>query len=361
MPVFELGGSANKSTTTKNATTNTSGTFSKTSMPIVPDWAAGPIQTAAGRIGGLFGQDPGSFVAPANPLHQRAAQEAGWLNDSGWTFDAANGLMANAAGAAPASYQATTYGGATIAPTSNAQASSVLSNLDAYMSPYRQQVVDSALADFDHAAGQTRAQQDLDLAGAGAFGGSGAALTKSMTEGELARGRATTSANLLDQMFNRGAQLSNLDADRRTQAALANSQAANTAAVNQAQLLQQAGLQASDALNTAGQFNATQVENARRRQMEAARGMIDVAGAYGQNQRANIATEAQIGDLMRNVDQQQRQAPLTTTQQLVAMLNGLPINLFVGQNEQGVNAQTETSNSTEKNTTVEAKGGLKFP
>jgi hypothetical protein len=50
------------------------------------------------------------------------------------------------------------------------------------------------------------------------------------------------------------------------------------------------------------------------------------------------------------VNQQQLQAPVTSTQQLVAMLNGLPINLFVGQNQQG----TSTENSTVKSTDINA-------
>lgn len=361
MPVFEFGGGASTSNTNRNSTSTTNGTFSRTTTPIVPDWATAPVQRGAGRVSSLFDLNPSDLVAPINPLQQRAAQEAGWLNDSGWTFSAANGIMANAAGAGPSSYAANAYGGATVAPTSTAQAGSLLQNLDSYMSPYRRDVVDAALADFDHGAGQTRAQQDLDLAGAGAFGGSGAALTKSMTEGELARGRATTSANLLDQMFNRGAQLSNLDADRRTQISLANSQAANMAGLSQAQLAQQAGLARADALNTAGQFNATQAENALRRQMDAARGAVDVATSYGQNQRANIATAAQVGEMMRNIDQQQRQAPITTGEQLIAMLGGLPIELFKAQHEQGVNSQTETSRSTERTREANAKAGFSWP
>jgi hypothetical protein len=192
----------------------------------------------------------------------------------------------------------------------------VLENLDAYMSPYRRDVVDAALADFDHGAGQTRAQQDLDLAGSGAFGGSGSALTRSMTEDALTRGRSTTSANLLDQMFQRGTALSADDANRRQQAAMANAAAA---------------------------------EQALQRQMEAAKGLTDLSTAYEANQRANIATQAGLGETLRGIEQEQRQAPVTSTQQIVAMLQGLPISLFTGEQKTGTESGTTKSKSASLN------------
>lgn len=350
---FELGGSHSNSKTTQSST----GTFNNTTTPIIPSWIEGPVQSTVGRIGGLLNLDPNSLVAPAHPLQQQAAAMVGRLDGTPWAYEAANNAMASAAGPGWDPYAAQTYGGATVGPVANAGAASVLDNLGSYMSPYRQQVVDSALADFDHGAGQTRAQLDLDLAGAGAFGGSGAALSKSMTEEGLVRGRATTSANLLDQMFNRGAELANLDADRRTQVSLANSGAANTATLNQAQLYQQAGLAGADARNAASQFNANLNEQALRRRIEAAQGIGNLADAYSENQRANIAALAGLGQTFRGIDQDQRQAPITSTQQIVAMLSGLPLNLFVGQNEQGVKSENSVSNTRE----TQVKAGVSFP
>lgn len=312
---FKIGGSKTKTSTTSNSS------FNKTTTPIVPEWASTLTQGVAGRVGDLNRLDPYSLVAPTQGLQARAAAGAESLSGSPWNFDAAADLMRGVAGQGPQIYSPT-----------KAQSASLLDNLDAYMSPYRRDVVGAALADYDFGAGQTRAQQDLDLAGSGAFGGSGAALTRSMTEDALTRGRATTSANLLDQMFQRGAGLSADDANRRQQVALANAAAANEA----------------------GRFRAEAGDRTLQRQTEAARGLTDISTAYDANQRANIATQAGIGDTLRGVDQQQRQAPVTSAQQVVAMLSGLPISLFTGQQEQG----TQSSSST--GTTKGSDWGFSF-
>ena len=159
------------------------------------------------------------------------------------------------------------------------------------------------MADFDADAGRTRATQDLALAGQGAFGGSGAALTKSLTEGELARARSSQLAKLNADMFNASAALSGQDADRRQQASAANAQLAMQNAQRQAQL----GLdrQSSD--------------------------------------RANIAAQAALGAQLRSVDQAYRDAPTTALSRQVEMFSGLPLNLFHGQTSDS----TGTRNSTE--------------
>ena len=52
-----------------------------------------------------------------------------------------------------------------------------------------------------------------------------------------------------------------------------------------------------------------------------------------------------VGDDLRNISQAQAQAPVTSTQQIVAMLNGLPINLFTGQQNEGT-SNTQTKGQT---------------
>ena len=118
------------------------------------------------------------------------------------------------------------------------QAASVLDRLSSYMTPFRDQVLAAAMDDYDADAGRRRAAQDLELAGQGAFGGSGAALTRSLTEGELARGRNSRLAGLLDQMFTQGAGLASGDADRRQQASTAAAQLAQARDLQRAQLVQ---------------------------------------------------------------------------------------------------------------------------
>jgi len=308
---LKIGGSASKTKTTSNTTTNS------TRTPIVPEWASNLTQGVAGRVGGLLDIDAQSTVAPLQGLQNQAAAGAQNLSGQTWNYEGGIDLTRGVANTGWLDRYMR-------APGPSVQSESLLSNLNAYMSPYTKDVVDTALADYDFGAGQTRAQQDLELAGSGAFGGSGSALTRSMTEDAILRGRATTSANLRDQAFQRGTALSNQDADRRQQANSLNAQ-----------------LQLQDWNQRVGQYMAGQDQRLR-----AGAQLAGLAGDFEANQRANIATQAQVGDALRNVDQQQRQAPFTTTQQIVAALNGLPIGLFTGE-------QTDSTQKTKgKSTTI---------
>jgi len=187
--------------------------------------------------------------------------------------------------------------------------------VDRYMNPYLKDVVDTSAADLDANAGKVRAQQALDLAGSGAFGGSGAALTQSQTEGELARARASTLAGLRSQGYQTALTAASGDADRATQARMANAQ------TNLQDRAQKAGF----------------------------------AFQADENQRANIATLASAGQTLHDQDQQQRRAQVDNTQQLVAMLQGLPIGLFSGEQKTG----TESTKGTSK--TIEGNVGLEVP
>lgn len=188
---LKIGGSKSKTKTTSN----TQSTSSRT--PIAPEWASSLTQGAAGRVQSLLSADPASFVAPAHDLQLRAGVGAKSLGaDVSWVTSRLSQPTAQ------------------IGDLEQVHASSLLDGLSNYMSPYTKDVVDSTLADFDFDAHRTRAQQDLDLAGSGAFGGSGAALTRSMTEGELSRARANAAATLRDQAFTRGASLASEDAGR---------------------------------------------------------------------------------------------------------------------------------------------------
>lgn len=286
---FNLSGKTSKSKTT----TNSSGTFNNTTTPVLPTWVTSPVEAATNRVGSLLGQAPGGLVAPTHPLQQQAAGAAAGLSpDTAWLKPFAQ------------------------ANTPFASGGKAYDWVGRYMNPYLDQVVDTSAADLDANAGQVRAQQALDLAGSGAFGGSGAALTQSMTEGELARARGTTLSGLRSQGFNMALQAASGDADRATQARIANAQLA---------------------LQDRAQ-------------------KIGLGFEADANQRANIATQAAVGETQRAIDQQQRQAPVTNTQQIVAMLNGLPLGLFAGQNEQG----TKSDSMIQKTKGSEIGGGISF-
>lgn len=306
---LKLGGSKSKTQTTSNSTMNS------TTMPVVPEWASSLTQQTAGRVGGLLDVDPNSLVAPSHWLQQQAAGAAAGLGQAGLGTPAAPGVPSGPADTNWLSPYMT-------AGTPFSSGGKAYNYVDRYLNPYLQQVVDASAADFDAHAGQVRAQQALDLAGAGAFGGSGTALTQSMTEGELARGRASTLAGLRSQGFQTALGAAAGDADRATQARIANAQAAL-------------------------QDRAQKVGWGMQAQQQPL--------ALDANARANIAAQAELGEALRGVDQQQRQAPIAATQQIVAMLSGLPINLFTGEQKNSTEATRGTTKSKSMSFDLEGK------
>jgi hypothetical protein len=282
---LKIGGSK----TNTSSSSNTAAT--STTTPNVPDWASNLTQGVAGQVGSLVGANPQSYVAPANALQQQAGAGAAGLTGTPWDYDAATNVTTGVA---------------------QADTPSISSNIGQFMNPYVKQVVNATSADLDASDGKVRAQQALNLAGSGAFGGSGAALAQSATEGELARARATSIGNLYSQGYSQ----------------------ALGAATSQAQLQQQ---QQAQRLAAAGQI-------------------ANIAGQYGANQRADIASQTAAGDDLRNISQQQDQAPVTSTAQLVAMLNGLPINLFTGQTTDA----TSNTQSKGQSTNVNATAGISY-
>jgi len=324
MPFGNVGGSYNSSTTKTNST----GTFNNTTTPIVPEWASTLTQGAAGRVGGLLDLDPYRLTAPAHPLQGQAGAAAANLSGSPWNFDAAADLTRSAA-------DTSWVDGYMNSATPFASGGKASDYVSGYLNPYLHEVVDATSADLDVNDGRVRAQQALDLAGSGAFGGSGAALTQSMTEGELARARASTLGGLRSHSYDTALDAAAGDADRATQARVANAQTA----------LQDRGQKVGFG------FQAQQ------QRLQAGDQLAGLSAAYDANLRANIATQAGLGDAFRGIDQDQRQAPVTSTQQIVAMLSGLPINLFVGKNEQG----TDTKSTTEKTKGFKLEGNVNFP
>jgi len=266
-----------KTTTTQNQQTHTVQT------PTNPDWVTNSVQGLSGDIGKLGQLDPYSLVSGPNALQQQATQGASSL------------------GIDPAAWAKLTTGDGP-----QGQAASLLDGLGNYMSPYTNDVVNTTLAGYDQDTGRTKAQQSLDLARSGAFGGSGAAITQSMTDAERGLGRASTEAGLRDRAFNTGASLSNMDAGRRQDASFAN---ANLSQNTTAQRLQ--ALLSGDA-----------------------------------NNRANVGTQAALGSDMRAIEQQRLSAPISLLSARAGLQQSLPYNLFTGQTSDGT--MNGTSSSTTK-------------
>jgi len=232
-----------------------------------------------------LGRDPRSFVAGPSALQKKAFADAGNLKLSDY-YDQAGGIFKDVAGAGANTYDATGYDStgydstgydatdatsqgydsvdwtgqgydATKANASTYNASSLLEGLGNYMSPYTNDVVNTALSDYDYGAGQTRANQALDEARSGAFGGSGAAITRALTEDNLTRGRGTLSAGLRDQAFGRGAALSAQDAGFRNDAARFNADANTRVSMSNADAANAAAAFGANARNTSAAANAS--------------------------------------------------------------------------------------------------------
>jgi hypothetical protein len=332
----------------KTKTTSQS-TSTATRTPTNPEWVTSGLQGLGGKIMGLADQDPRSFVAGPSALQSQVFGDAAKLTTSP-RFNQAGDIFNRVAGAGANTYEAQGY------DAERFNASSLLDGLDKYMSPYTGQVVDTALADYDFGAGETRANQALDEARSGAFGGSGAAITRALTEDSLTRGRGTLSAGLRDTAFTRGAGLSATDAGFRNQAAAANAAAANQAAAFRAQAANQAaaanaaarnqfGLANMDALNEAGRFNAGAMDTALNRQLTAGGALGSLGAQEGADTRANVALQGQMGAEQRAISQALAGAPISVLQALAGTYSGLPLNLLSGETMTGSQTGSSTSKS----------------
>jgi len=275
---FKIGG--NKGKSSESGTEDTT----MTTTPNVPDWILEPTKASASNIAKLGQTDPASLVPGPDALQNKAGTSAMELTASPWNYNAAADLTRGIAGQG----------------AKKVQAASVLDNLDKYYNPFQKQITDPVMADLDANAGKVRAAQDLAIAGQGAFGGSGAALTKSATEGELGRARASTLGDLLSRMFTESTNLSGQDATRRQAASEAD---ANLAMQNRAQTL------------------------------AAAQQLAGLSSDYDATQRANIATQEAAGAVNRGIATETAQAPFNLQDWLNQAYAGLDPALFTGSTQ----------------------------
>ena len=324
----------------KKTKSSSQSTSTATRTPTNPEWVTSGLQGLGGKIMGLADQDPRSFVAGPSALQSQVFGDAAKLTTSP-RFNQAGDIFNRVAGAGANTYEAQGY------DAERFNASSLLEGLDKYMSPYTGDVVNTALADYDFGAGETRANQALDEARSGAFGGSGAAITRALTEDSLTRGRGALSAGLRDTAFTRGAGLSATDAGFRNQAAAANAAAANQAAAFRAQ-----------AANEAGRFNAGAMETALARQLSAGGALQGLGAQEGADTRSNLALQGALGTDQRAIEQAQAAAPLSVLQALSGTFSGLPLNLLSGETQTGSQQSSSTSKTSDPMGAIATLGSL---
>jgi hypothetical protein len=284
--------------------TNESGTssFDKTTTPIVPDWLQQPTQDLVTQNMALGARDPSSYVAGSNPLLDQAQAGAGGLTGTPWAYDASTDLARGVSNTSWADPFVNGDGGA------GAKGSSYIQD---YMNPYQKQVVDATSADLTQNEGKVRAQQSLDLARNGAFGGSGAALTRSGTEGELARARASSIGGILSHGFDTAVAAGQGDAGR---------------------YLQDQGQRFGFGIDAGNQ------------RLAAGGQIAQNANDYGANLRANVGVQQGVGDAARGVEQDRLGAPLDLASWQV---QNMPpwIQAMFGEQSSGTGATTGTTST----------------
>jgi hypothetical protein len=199
-------------------------------------------------------------------------------------------------------------------------------NLNQYMNPYTQNVVDASMADLNRQRQMTQQQNSASAASAGAFGGSRQGLVEAETNRGFADVASNTAANLRQQGFLNAQQMAGQDIASRMQASLANQAAGLTAGQQNAanQLSVQQANQA--ATNQARQFGATQgMTAALNNQQMGLAGSQQRLGAGAQL--ANIGT---AGFNMGNTLQQQQYQQGLLQQQMRQMQLGDAKDQFYG-------------------------------
>ena len=288
---------SSKKQTDTSSTSNTN----STTTPNVPDWIAQPAQSMAGNINGLLAQGPAPFTPGTSALQQQANTNAGALTTSPYYGQAADAV-----------------GNVGNISADQVTGQSVLDNLSSYYNPFKDQVLNPVLNDYDQQAGMTQAAQAAAAAKNQAFQGSRYGLQAAQTTSDLARGRASTEGTLLNQMYGSATGLSAQDAANRQQAMLANQSADLSAATaNQNAMLQKG-------------------------QLLAGLGTNQDADARG-----NVALQGELGQAQTGMDNAQKQYPLTYDAQTEALLQGLNPGLFTGQTQVGTGKTTGTTTTSE--------------
>jgi len=177
----------------------------------------------------------------------------------------------------------------------------ISSMLSRFMNPYTDSVVNSSLAGFDQNSALTNAQNKLNLGNDTTFGGSGAAITDALTHGQQSLARGQLESGLRSQGFNTALQ----------------------------------------GATSQGQLDST----AQAQRIAAAQAASNNAAAQGNDARANVDTQGQIGQMLQQLAQQRAASPLSLLNFQTSQYGSLPLGLLHGQNTNGTENSQGTSNT----------------
>lgn len=273
---MSIKGGASKTSGSSNQTENINQTT--TTTPNVPSWISDLTQSFGLRLPGATTTVPGL---------------------SGLQQDAVDGLSGQ------------NFGQGFSQAAANAGASSAVGSADEgvnhWLNTFLPGVVDATSADLDANDAKTRTQQTLDLARSGAFGGSGAALARSATEGELERARASVLGNLRMGAYDAAANNSQQDQSRALQSKIAD----QNAAAQQANLMLQA-----------------------------------------------LGIQANLGGTQRDVEAQQANSNITDLNNQIGLLGQLPLGLLTGSTSNTTG--TNTAQGSTKGSSVGVSAGFTY-
>lgn len=282
-----------KSTTTSNSTV--------TSTPTNPQWVTDSVSGLQTRINGLLDTDAASLVPGASSLQTKAYDQAG--NLGGWQTGNADAVATTKAalGADPTAQQATSR--------------SLLDvDIDGYMNPFQEQVIDSSLASYDEQRGMEEAEMRAAQARGQKFSGSGDAIRRAMFDRGTLQDRTGIESNLRSQGYDRATGLATGDLDR----------------------------EAATSQFNAGQANQMATAN-RDAQLRGAGLLGDLSNASASNERADLGLLSELGGEQREIEREKLGAD-TQLLQLISQLNGQqPYGLFRGETQTGDSTSTTKS------------------
>ena len=194
-----------------------------------------------------------------------------------------------------------------------------MANINQYMNPYTQQVIDASMADLEKARQSAAQKIGQQAQAAKAFGGSRQAVAESLTNQQYAEQAGKTISQLRAQGFDTAANLMQQDLARQQQAALQNAAQRTAAAQFGAGAMNQAALSNQAALNQMAQYNAGNLQAANLANQAAGLqgaqfrlGAANQLGALGQAQTASDLQSAQnfmnLGTARQQFAQQQMDA-----------------------------------------------------
>lgn len=276
----------------------------------------------------------GQLIAGMTPMQMSALSGFGSLNAGGAAYDQAIGAQSALTSFDPRNMSAVGGVQSATAPDQIAVNQIASTNLDPYMSPYVQNVIDLGQADIERQRLMASNELGAQASAAGAFGGSRQAVQEGVLAGEAARAAADFSATQRQQAFNQALASSQFDIGNVQQArTLASGQqmTAETLAQN-AREAAAARAQATNLANYQGQFTAADIQS------RAANAMGALAGDRLSSETAALTAQMNAAEQQRALEQAQLQAdyamfqeqqayPMTQLNALLAAGSGIPAGL----------------------------------